>query len=1329
MNMRFKSLLSLLGALLLAGGAPAATLYVSEQGDDTAAGAGASWENAYRNIQTAIDAAADGDTVLVGDGTYYATATDDQSVVELAKGVTVRSVNGPSKTFIDAVTLNDAGQVTTRANRRPATLSHADATLSGFTLTNGTYQSKSFTSGVVASGGTLTNCTVHFKTLWAGYCLRFSGTARASDIRFHVIPEETPRGVSLYEFTSIAYFDGKSVLENSRITDQYWSVALIWPMMTIAGEATMRNCLVARNTYGDVAAANNGPLINLSQKGRIENCTIVDNEIRSDKGAVNVQSSGQGGLFNSIVCGNRSVLGAPGKADVYGKTELVGHSCSPCLVAGERGNLSVDPLLEGDDYLLSRVSRCIDAGLTPEGLPAEAVDLGGTPRVVGPAIDMGCHEYPVPLAEEGLACGFEPSTTTGPAPLAVTFSGYTLGQTDGLTALWDFGDGTTSTEWPTVTHVFTEAKAHTVKVTVENAAGEKATFEKRDCISVLPGVCYVATDGTPAYPYATWQTAARSIDEALTVGAPKIIVGKGTYLLPDLIILSTPTRIESAEGPAETILTTGIERPSNGAQYNKRFFTMSHDDAIVSGFTLDGGNSGDYGFAAVVEMTAGTLTNCVVRNIHRLDRSSAFVLKGTARVTGCTIDGSALKTGNGDSTSMGGFYMTEKAQLDHSRVYGFTFNCWRVNYGHGAVILNGPDAVVRDCLIHANTNGTSPAIETSGSGIILRDGTVENCTVVDNVGGGYGAGIRFMGAKGKVVNTIVHGNETLLGEPKNVWNDEAAGAITYSCAPELARVAGGLGEGCTTKDPRFSDSGDYSLTPISPCRDQGLNTAAVLGPDARDLAGAPRLVDGTVDMGCFELPHSDAPVPLQAVIDLDVVRGIVPFPVTATATVLGDTTGLLVEWDFDDGQTVPDTLTPTHTYTEPGYKDISVTLKNASGEECAVTLTNGVLALPVICYLSTNGTSVVPYSTWETAATNYDDAIALGTPEIHVGEGTYKIFGDGIVLNTPTKMKGVKGPAATILYGTPDDPKLTWQQRSGRLVWLNDDQAEISGFSLQRAYGKERGAAKAALISHGVLRDCIITNVSHVGHGPLVHLTGNGRMEDCLVFPRMSGYANYKDYFYCNTIIAEGESVIDRCLVEGYEMTAGISADKHSQAAMKVGGNATVRDTIVRDCMVVTNSAVNPDKYRAAVIVEGNGTLENCTIVGNRASHKGGGVLIASQLTENPVVRNNILWGNVAEAGAGNDLYDLNSPDKPRVSFSCLSDATPGSTGNLHVAPRFRADGVRLEQGSPCINAGTNAPWMVKALDFAGGPRILNRTVDMGAIERALPVGLLLQIR
>ena len=111
---------------------------------------GYSWNTAFRDIQSAVDAANDGDLILVADGTYAPFETHNKSIE-------IRSVNGWGMTTIDAY-----------EEKRCATLgfgeSHTNTVLVGFTLARGDASTAAtltlWNCGGGVCGGTVRNCRI-----------------------------------------------------------------------------------------------------------------------------------------------------------------------------------------------------------------------------------------------------------------------------------------------------------------------------------------------------------------------------------------------------------------------------------------------------------------------------------------------------------------------------------------------------------------------------------------------------------------------------------------------------------------------------------------------------------------------------------------------------------------------------------------------------------------------------------------------------------------------------------------------------------------------------------------------------------------------------------------------------------------------------------------------------------------------------------------------------------------------------------------------------------------------------------------------------------------
>jgi hypothetical protein len=118
----------------------------------------------------------------------------------------------------------------------------------------------------------------------------------------------------------------------------------------------------------------------------------------------------------------------------------------------------------------------------------------------------------------------------------------------------------------------------------------------------------------------------------------------------------------------------------------------------------------------------------------------------------------------------------------------------------------------------------------------------------------------------------------------------------------------------------------------------------------------------------------------------------------------------------------------------------------------------------------------------------------------------------------------------------------------------------------------------------------------------------------------------------------------------------------------------------------------------------GGGTLYNCTLVDNWAAGAGGGVDWSTMF-------NCIVWSNVAAFGS--NFFHFSA------SYSCSEPFLPG-VGNISNDPLFvyTATGdYHLLEISPCVDTGTNLPWMAGATDLDGNPRSTGGRIDMGCYE------------
>lgn len=153
-------------------------------------------------------------------------------------------------------------------------------------------------------------------------------------------------------------------------------------------------------------------------------------------------------------------------------------------------------------------------------------------------------------------------------------------------------------------------------------------------------------------------------------------------------------------------------------------------------------------------------------------------------------------------------------------------------------------AVIENSLIEAGDLGTwiDEDGEEDGDVEVLSDCILRNCTVYTG----------SMLCSSLMENTIVYGRNG------KVYLDEGANRPTLANCVFFG-VSGVAGRaGVTVADPLFADAanGDFSLKKGSPCIDKG-GTAY----GETDLARNPRVVNGTVDIGCYEYQGDFPSVP------------------------------------------------------------------------------------------------------------------------------------------------------------------------------------------------------------------------------------------------------------------------------------------------------------------------------------------------------------------------------------------------------------------------------------------------------------------------------------
>ena len=364
MKSRFGIVFALI-ALLVCGSAVASTIKVPAD---------------QPTIQDGINAAVNGDTVLVAPGTY------NENINFNGKAIVVKSSGGPKATIIDGGSL---GAVVTFSTGETN-----GAVLSGFTLQHGS------SSGVYmhfASPAVKNNIIANNKGDW-GAGMYILGASTAQVLRNTFVGNVASSGGG-----AIGLFAAGSVrIENNRITKNNGSGqgGAIW-MVNEADEIIVQNLM-----YDDVASSGTEFYSSIPQSTtgyRLINNTIVSTNRNADATVVADGFNTNAEIINNVIVapGASSALicnpiyfdGPPIVKfnDAWSPRGIwYGGMCAED--GGIKGNISANPdFVSSTDFELKNTSPAVDAGTTSApDLPKR--DFANKPRIEGGTIDMGAYE-------------------------------------------------------------------------------------------------------------------------------------------------------------------------------------------------------------------------------------------------------------------------------------------------------------------------------------------------------------------------------------------------------------------------------------------------------------------------------------------------------------------------------------------------------------------------------------------------------------------------------------------------------------------------------------------------------------------------------------------------------------------------------------------------------------------------------------------------------------------------------------------------------------------------------------------------------------------------
>jgi predicted outer membrane repeat protein len=834
--------------------------------------------------------------------------------------------------------------------------------------------------------------------------------------------------------------------------------------------------------------------------------------------------------------------------------------------------------------------------------------------------------------------------------------------------------------------------------------------------------------------------------------------------------------IAAATGGDEIWVAAGTYTPSDSTD-RLAFFQLFNNVAIYGGFAgtetmLDQRDPGAN--LTILSGDIGVPSDSTDNSYH--------VVRAIGADATAILDGFTITDGNADTfpqDSGGGIYVPAGATLRNLAIIGNT-----AASSGGAIYACSQNYHLENTVVQNNTAGGD------GGGVanVSCSPTLVNVLITGNTAGDLGGAIHnFSGANPQLTNCTIQNNTAFAGgaianETANpvvtntiIWGNIAqlsqASRSIYNVATSnpffefsLVQDSGGSGAGWNTTFgtdggdnidglPWFVDEGggDLRLLLQSPCIDTGDNGAPGLA--TLDLDGNPRISNGTVDMGVYELPIT-CPVTARMYVD-------------ATATGAGDGTSWPDAFnELRDALAIAHHCIPavteiwvaTGTYVstpQPQFDQEATFLlvdgvalyggfagtETMLGERNILvneTILDGVVTYHVVTNKSGSTTLIDGFTiengfanggdvlsgggilneggTLTVANVTFRDNYAFGLGGAVHSEGGTLIMSD-VSFNTNQANKGgaVAGDNATVsITGAAFNANVAGPMTSSRGGALYFDQCDVevtdAAFSDNTAY--YGGAVYSQIGSNTSFTNAFFSGNQAEHSGGAINTSGNPITLADVTFQNNSAM-NYDGGAWYNFVsAADVTNAVFLTNTCGGDGGAVYNLSKLTMANALFSGNAAMGS--------------GGGIYNAGTSAK---VLTNVSMANNGAAGMGGAIL--NDNIRAFLLTNSILWGNGAPIGM--QLKNLGPIDALNIVSYCDIQGSGGSTGswnpselgndggfNIDADPMFvdqpGAD-LHLTFGSPAIDAGDDLAPALPPTDLDGNARIMALAVDMGAYE------------